>query len=61
MNQAQQAQYRVLQRDIASMVREAKTLRATESECLQLAHDIIVVVRERVLREIETYARQNIR
>lgn len=28
---------------------------------VELAHDIITVVRERVLREIETYARENIR
>lgn len=27
----------------------------------ELAHDIIVVVRERVLQEIESYARENVR
>jgi hypothetical protein len=33
----------------------------SEAAHKRLAHDIIVVVRERVLREIETYARENVR
>jgi hypothetical protein len=50
---------RMLQEDVAAMVRDHKIGRhGTEME---VAHDIIVVVRERVLRELESYARENIR
>lgn len=48
----------LLQKDVASMLGDPK---ATEEERLQLARHIICVVRERVLREVESYARQNIR
>lgn len=49
----------LLQKDVAAMIGDADTL--YEEERQQLAHDIIVVVRERVLNELATYARENIR
>jgi hypothetical protein len=39
----------------------SETERVIGREAEELAHDIIVVVRERTLREIESYARENIR
>lgn len=39
----------------------SETGRVIGREAMELAHDIVVVVRERTLREIETYARENIR
>lgn len=50
---------RLLQRDVAAMITE--TGRFLEHESDELARDIIVVVRERVLKEIESYAREQIR
>jgi len=55
---------RMLKEDVGQLVREyvmrppgpINSVKHTE----ELAHDIIVVVRERVLREIESYARENI-
>lgn len=46
---------RLLQEDVTAMIADNDTDSPT------LAHDIIVVVRERVLREIQSYARENIR
>lgn len=45
------------------MIREAREVpgRGVGLGDEELARDIIVVVREQVLREIETYARENIR
>jgi hypothetical protein len=51
---------RMLQEDVAAMVNDHKMGRR-DGSTLDLAHDIIVVVRERVLRELESYARENIR
>lgn len=50
---------RLLQQDVAAMISETDRVVGREAE--ELAHDIIVVVRERVLREIAGYARENIR
>ena len=47
---------RILQEDVAAMILDRGADSATD-----LARDIITVVRERVLQEIGTYARQNIR
>lgn len=52
-------QSRILRDDVASMIGDADTL--YEDDRRQLAHEIITVVRERVLREIESYARENVR
>lgn len=49
---------RVLEADVTAMLREA---RRAGIDDVELAHDLVVVIRERVLREIETYARRNIR
>lgn len=47
----------LLQGDILEMLRE----RCGNGHDAELAHDLIVVIRERVLQEIGTYARRNIR
>jgi hypothetical protein len=49
----------LLLKDVAAMISETERVIGREAE--ELAHDIIVVVRERTLREIESYARENIR
>ncbi len=49
----------LLRNDVSAMISE--TGRVIGREADELAHDIIVVVRERVLRELEAYARENIR
>jgi hypothetical protein len=49
----------LLQGDVAAMISESERIIGREAE--ELAHDIIVVVRERVLTELSTYARENIR
>jgi len=49
----------LLQKDVAAMISESERIIGLEAD--ELAHDIIVVVRERVLREIESYARENVR
>lgn len=53
----------LLAKDVAAMIRDNRDniggWVSTSDE--ELARDIIVVVRERVLRELETYARENIR
>ena len=49
----------LLQADVAAMIGDAELLDKGDRE--RLAHDIIVVVRERVLRELASYARENIR
>jgi hypothetical protein len=45
--------------DVAQMI--SNRCHNGEATMPELAHDIIVVVRERVLREIESYARENVR
>lgn len=54
---------RLLQEDVAAMVRDQREGRNMHqnSTDLELAHDIVLVVRERVLQEIQSYARENIR
>lgn len=49
----------LLQEDVAAMISESQRIIGREAE--ELAHDIIVVVRERVLRQLASYARENIR
>lgn len=53
----------LLKEDVTEMIRErfatATPIRKDAAE--ELAHDLIVVIRERFLREIESYARENIR
>lgn len=49
----------LLQHDVAAMILDA--LQEGDADRDKLAHDIIVVVRERVLRELSTYARETIR
>lgn len=52
----------LLQEDVAAMIRDRVSSHdRPETIADELAHDIIVVVRERVLRQIESYARENIR
>lgn len=50
---------KVLQQDVAALIQDTQRIIGVEAD--ELAHDIIIVVRERVLREIESYARENIR
>jgi hypothetical protein len=49
----------LLQHDVAAMIGDADTLYPEDRE--ELARQIIVVVRERVLMEIESYARTHVR
>lgn len=49
-----------LQNDVADLLHDAVGVLSPQ-ERGQLAHEIITIVRERVLREIESYARQNVR
>lgn len=51
----------LLCKDVASMIRDTRQDYDAPDSPEQLAHDVIVIVRERVLREIESYARQSIR
>lgn len=52
----------LLQRDVAAMLRDYPDDLSYGTEAsMELAHDLIVVIRERVLRELESYARENIR
>lgn len=51
----------MLRKDVANMIRDTAQEYDAPDSPEELAHDIIVVVRERVLREIETYARENVR
>lgn len=50
-----------LQADIAAMLRDAKKCDCNNWDIKDLAHDLIVVIRERVLQEIQSYARHFIR
>lgn len=53
---------RLLRQDVAAMIREyPNEVSADQEAAEELAGDIVTVVRERVLREIESYARENIR
>lgn len=53
----------LLKNDVAAMIRDARETGAVGVGVgdEELAHDIVTVVRERVLREIESLARENIR
>jgi hypothetical protein len=52
----------LLLRDVAAMLRDyPHEISADQGAAEELAHDLIVVIRERVLREIAGYARENIR
>lgn len=51
----------LLKEDVASMIRDTMQDYDRPTIAEDLAADIIVVVRERVLREIQSYARKNIR
>lgn len=55
------SQSNLLQADVAAMIRDTAQEYDRPGSAEELAHDIIVVVRERVLREIGTYARENVR
>lgn len=48
---------RLLHQDVTDMIKERQGEQTPE----ELAHSIIVVVRERVLRELASYARENVR
>lgn len=50
---------KLLQEDVAAMIADTGRVVGLESD--QLARAIITVVRERVLRELSSYARENIR
>jgi hypothetical protein len=55
---------RMLQEDIAALIRDAVVSpyhQPSKEDALDLAQQITTMVRERVLREIESYARENIR
>jgi hypothetical protein len=53
---------RLLCDDVAAMIRETERRWPSDSGTIYgLAQDVIVVVRERVLQEIESYARENVR
>lgn len=50
--------HNLLQGDVVDMLKEARRTGVSDPD---LAHDLIVVIRERVLQELQSYARQNIR
>jgi len=51
---------KLLQEDVAQMIRDREK-HYTPAEDMELARDIIVVVRERILREISSLVRENLR
>lgn len=51
----------LLEQDVAAMLRERMEGIETGQPYSELAHELIVVIRHRVLQEIATYARENIR
>lgn len=52
-------QSKLLQDDVSAMISDSRRIIGREAD--ELARDIIVVVRERVLAELSSYARENIR
>lgn len=52
---------RLLREDVASMITDWALDHPDKVSAAEVAKDIVTVVRERVLQEIESYARQNIR
>lgn len=52
---------RVLETDVSAMLRERHATICRDRDYDELAHDLVVVIRERVLQEIQSYARRNIR
>lgn len=52
---------KMLQEDVAAMIRDGLKCDCDQVPSGELAWAVITVIRERVLREIESYARENIR
>jgi len=56
---------KLLQEDVAAMILDSTDATCTTEEQARamrvLAKDVITVVRERVLREVQQYARENVR